>query len=313
MIISIASGKGGTGKTTVAVNLALSLPKGTAQLIDCDVEEPNSHLFLSPTIHQVSSVGIPVPRIDESKCTYCGKCAKVCEYHAIAVILKNVLVFDELCHGCGACSYLCPEKAIFEVEREIGIVQEGNANGMSFINGVLNIGEPMASPLIRKAKEKIQKDRIVILDAPPGTACPVIETVKGSDFCLLVTEPTPFGLNDLELAVGMLEKLEIPKGVVVNKADIGDRGVWNYCKSRNIPILMEIPMDRQIAESYSKGIPIVIENPSYIQKFEYLFEKIKNPFAVSSVSPLSPPFNKVAWGDFVEKSYEPGGREGTDR
>jgi MinD superfamily P-loop ATPase len=283
MIISIASGKGGTGKTTVAVNLALSLPEGSVQLIDCDVEEPNSHLFLSPSIHQVTPVGIPVPRIDESKCTYCGKCSQVCEYHAIAVILKNVLVFDELCHGCGACSFLCPEKVIFEVEREIGIVQEGNADGINFVNGVLNVGEPMASPLIRNAKKKIQKDKIVILDAPPGTACPVIETVKGSDFCILVTEPTPFGLNDLELAVGMLEKLGISKGVVINKADMGDREIWNYCKSKNIPILMEIPMDRKIAESYSKGIPIVVENPSYFQRFEGLFEKIKNYIAVSNV------------------------------
>jgi MinD superfamily P-loop ATPase len=282
MIISIASGKGGTGKTTIAVNLALSLPKETAQVIDCDVEEPNSHLFLNPSIHLVTSVGIPVPRIDESKCTYCGKCAQVCEYHAIAIILKNVLVFDELCHGCGACSYLCPEKAIFEVEREIGIVQEGSADGIPFVNGVLNIGEPMASPLIRKVKERIQKDKTVILDAPPGTACPVIETVKGSDFCLLVTEPTPFGLNDLELAVGMLEKLKISKGVVVNKADVGDREVWDYCQSQNIPILMEIPMDRQIAESYSKGIPIVAENPSYIKKFQGLFEKIMSLIAVSN-------------------------------
>ena len=276
MIISIASGKGGTGKTTVAVNLALSLPKGSVQLIDCDVEEPNSHLFLNPSFHQVTSVGIPVPRIDESKCTYCGKCAKACEYHAIAVILKNVLVFDELCHGCGACSYLCPEKTIFEVERETGIVQEGNSDGISFVNGILNVGEPMASPLIRKAKGKIQRDKIVILDAPPGTACPVIETVKGSDFCLLVTEPTPFGLNDLELAVGMLEKLGIQMGVIINKADIGDRKVWDYCKSKNIPILMEIPMDRKIAESYSKGIPMVIEDPSYITKFQSLFEKMEN-------------------------------------
>jgi MinD superfamily P-loop ATPase len=281
MIISVASGKGGTGKTTIAVNLALSLPKGTVQLIDCDVEEPNSHLFLSPFIHQVSSMGIPVPRIAEPKCTYCGKCAKVCEYHAIAVIMKNVLVFDELCHGCGACSYLCPEKAIFEVERELGIVQEGNANGISFANGVLNVGEPMASPLIRKVKETIQKDETVILDAPPGTACPVIETVKGSDFCLLVTEPTPFGLNDLELAVGMLEKLGIPMGVLINKADIGDRKVWDYCRSKEIPVLMEIPMDREIAESYSKGIPIVAQNPSYIQKFQELFEKVENLYESS--------------------------------
>ncbi len=276
MIISIASGKGGTGKTTIAVNLALSLPKGAVQLIDCDVEEPNSHLFLTPTIHQVTSIGIPVPRIDESKCTYCGKCAQICEYHAIAVILKNILIFDELCHGCGACSYLCPEKAINEVEREIGVVQAGSSNGISFVNGVLNVGEPMASPLIRKVKERIQKDKVVILDAPPGTACPVIETVKGSDFCILVTEPTPFGVNDLELAVGMLEKLSIPKGVIVNKSDVGDREVWDYCQSKNIPVVMEIPMDRRIAESYSKGIPIVIEDPSYIPKFEVLFGKIRN-------------------------------------
>lgn len=275
MIISIASGKGGTGKTTVAVNLALSLLNKEVQYMDCDVEEPNAHLFLNPSIHRVTSVGIPVPRIDESRCTFCGQCAKVCEYHAIAIIVKTVLVFDEMCHGCGACSYLCPERAILEVEREIGIIQEGYANGISFNNGILNIGEPMASPLIRKVKEGIQKDKIVILDAPPGTSCPVIETVKGSDFCLLVTEPTPFGLNDLELAVGMLEKLGIAKGVVVNKADIGDRGIWDYCKMKEIPILMEIPMDRKIAESYSRGIPIVADYPSYIQKFQDLFMKVE--------------------------------------
>ena len=275
MIISIASGKGGTGKTTVAVNLALSLPKGTAQVIDCDVEEPNAHLFLKPSIHRVTSVGIPVPRVDESKCTFCGKCAQACEYHALAVILKSVLVFDELCHGCGACFYLCPERAILEVEREIGIIQDGSADGIPFANGVLNVGEPMASPLIRKVKERIQMDTIVILDAPPGTACPVIETVKGSDFCLLVTEPTPFGLNDLELAVGMLEKLGIAKGVVINKANIGDRGIWDYCKMKEIPILMEIPMDRKIAESYSKGIPIIADHPPYIQKFNDLFMKVE--------------------------------------
>jgi MinD superfamily P-loop ATPase len=275
MILSIASGKGGTGKTTVAVNLALSLLNKEVQYMDCDVEEPNAHLFLKPNIQRVTSVGIPVPRIDETKCTSCGKCAKVCEYHAIALIVKTVLIFDEMCHGCGACSYLCPERAILEVEREIGIIQEGYANRISFINGILNIAEPMASPLIRKVKEGIQKDKTVILDAPPGTSCPVIETVKGSDFCLLVTEPTPFGLNDLELAVGMLEKLGIAKGVVINKADIGDRGVWDYCKSKEIPILMEIPMDRKIAESYSKGIPIIADHPSYIQKFHDLFIKVE--------------------------------------
>jgi MinD superfamily P-loop ATPase len=275
MIISIASGKGGTGKTTVAVNLALSLLDKEVQYMDCDVEEPNAHLFLKPSIQRVTSVGIPVPRIDESRCTFCGQCTKVCEYHAIALIVKTVLVFDEMCHGCGACSYLCPERAILEVEREIGVIQEGSSDGIHFVNGILNIGEPMASPLIRKVKEGIQKEKTVILDAPPGTSCPVIETVKGSDFCLLVTEPTPFGLNDLELAVGMLEKLGIAKGVVVNKADIGDRGIWDYCKMKEIPILMEIPMDRKIAESYSKGIPLINDDPSYIQKFKDLFLKVE--------------------------------------
>jgi MinD superfamily P-loop ATPase len=274
-IVSIASGKGGTGKTTVAVNLALSLPRESVQLIDCDVEEPNDHLFLNPAIRQVTSVGIPVPRINESKCTFCGACSRICEYHALAVFPNAVLVFDELCHGCGACSYLCPEKAIFEVDRGLGVIEEGNADGILFTSGILSVGEPMAAPLIRKAKEKIQRDKIVLLDAPPGTACPVIETVKGSDFCLLVTEPTPFGLNDLELAAEMLETLGIPTGVVVNKAGVGNREVWEYCRSRNIPIFMEVPMDRRIAELYSKGIPIVVEYPSYAQKFRDLFKEME--------------------------------------
>jgi MinD superfamily P-loop ATPase len=274
-IVSIASGKGGTGKTTVAVNLALSLPRESVQLIDCDVEEPNDHLFLNPAIRQVTSVGIPVPRINESKCTFCGACSRICEYHALAVFPNAVLVFDELCHGCGACSYLCPEKAIFEVDRGLGVIEEGNADGILFTSGILSVGEPMAAPLIRKTKEKIQRDKIVLLDAPPGTACPVIETVKGSDFCLLVTEPTPFGLNDLELAAEMLETLGIPTGVVVNKAGVGNREVWEYCRPRNIPIFMEVPMDRRIAELYSKGIPIVVEHPSYVQTFKDLFERMK--------------------------------------
>jgi len=275
MIVSIASGKGGTGKTTLAVNLALSLPRETVQLIDCDVEEPNAHLFLHPRMDHLSPVIIPVPRIDESKCTFCGKCAQICEYHALIVFPKTVLVFDELCHGCGACSYLCPEKAIQEVEREIGIIEEGSADGLSFAHGVLNVGEPMASPVIREVKKRIRKDRIVLLDAPPGTSCPVIETVKGSDVCLLVTEPTPFGLNDLELAVGMVKSLNVPMGVVVNKADVGDRTVWDYCASEKIPILMEIPMDRRIAESYSIGVPIVVDHPSYRQGFKDLFQKVE--------------------------------------
>jgi MinD superfamily P-loop ATPase len=272
MILSIASGKGGTGKTTVAVNLALSL--GDVQLLDCDVEEPDAHIFLNPSIEKEIPAVIPVPRVDKAKCTHCGKCGEVCEFHAIVVVKDVVLNFDELCHGCGACSYICPEDAISEVERQIGTIQIGKAGEIGFVQGILNIGEPMASPLIKKEKAFIRNPGTVILDAPPGTSCPVIETVRGSDFCLLVTEPTPFGLNDLELAVGMADKLGVPMGVVVNRADVGDRGVWDFCSEKDIPILMEIPMDQRIAELYSRGIPFANEMEEYRSAFRELFEKI---------------------------------------
>ena len=273
MIISIASGKGGTGKTTVATNLALSLEN--VQLLDCDVEEPDAHIFLKLTIEKEIPAIIPVPRVDKTKCTHCGECGEACEFHAIVVVKEMVLNFDELCHGCGACSYVCPEDAITEVERQIGRIQMGRAGEIGFVQGILNIGEPMASPLIKKMKTFIRNPGAVILDAPPGTSCPVIETVKGSDFCLLVTEPTPFGLNDLELAVGMAEKLGVPRGVVVNRADVGDRAVWDFCREKDIPILMEIPLDQRIAELYSRGIPLVEEIEEYKAAFRELFEKIE--------------------------------------
>jgi MinD superfamily P-loop ATPase len=273
MIISIASGKGGTGKTTVAVNLALSL--GNVQLLDCDVEEPDAHIFLDPVIETEIPAVIPVPRVDKAKCTHCGECGEACQFHAIVVVKDMVLNFDELCHGCGACSYVCPEDAISEAERQIGTIRVGRAGGIGFAEGILNIGEPMASPLIKKEKTFIRNPGTVILDAPPGTSCPVIETVRGSDFCLLVTEPTPFGLNDLELAVGMVEKLGIAIGVVVNRADVGDRGVWDFCTEKDIPILMEIPMDQRIAELYSRGVPFVEEMEEYRSAFRELFGKIE--------------------------------------
>jgi MinD superfamily P-loop ATPase len=273
MIISIASGKGGTGKTTVATNLALSL--GDIQLLDCDVEEPDSHIFLKPKIEREIPAIIPVPRVDETKCTHCGKCGEVCEFHAIVVVKDMVLTFDELCHGCGACAYVCPEDAITEVERQIGTIQIGRAGEISFVQGILNIGEPMASPLIKREKTFMRNPGTVILDAPPGTSCPVIETVKGSDFCLLVTEPTPFGLNDLELAVGMAEKLGVPMGVMVNRSNVGDRGVWDFCRKKDIPVLMELPLDQRIAGLYSRGIPFVEEMEEYGTVFRELFEKIE--------------------------------------
>jgi len=272
MKISVASGKGGTGKTTIATSLALALPH--AQYLDCDVEEPNGHLFLKPRIEEKISVGIPVPKVDNSKCTHCGLCAKVCEYHAIITILDNVLVFPELCHGCGGCASECPAEAITEVEREIGVVEKGKAGDADFVQGRLNLGEPMSPPLIRKVKHFIDSNKIAILDAPPGTSCPVVTAVRGTDFCLLVTEPTPFGLNDLKLAVEMVRVLGIPLGVVINQADIGTKEVWNYCEAENIPILQEIPFERKIAESYSKGIPLIKEFPEYKEKFLKIYQEI---------------------------------------
>jgi MinD superfamily P-loop ATPase len=273
MIISVASGKGGTGKTTIAINLALTLQG--VQFIDCDVEEPNAHLFLKPLIEERIPVTIPLPHIDESKCTHCRRCAEACAFNALAVFPQIVLVFDKLCHGCGVCSYICPEGAIKEEKKEIGVVETGKANGIDFIHGMLNIGEPMATPIIHMEKSLIRKDATVILDAPPGTSCPVIETVKGSDFCLLVTEPTPFGLNDLQLTVDMLKQLHITMGIVINRADVGNKGVHEYCRREKIPILLEIPMDLRIARLYSDGIPLVGELPEYRDKFLGLFAWIK--------------------------------------
>jgi MinD superfamily P-loop ATPase len=285
MIISIASGKGGTGKTTIAVNLALTLAKDkgkNVKFLDCDVEEPNAHLFLKPVITSSESVEIPVPKINDKKCNYCGKCAEVCVFNAIAVTKNKVLVFPGLCHGCGACTLFCPEKAISEEGNEIGILEEGEAGSINFTHGRLNIGEPMSPPIIKKIKKDgirgenndILNNHITLIDAPPGTSCPVIESIKDSDYTILVTEPTPFGLHDLILAVEVLQKLKIPYGVVLNKCDIGDHKVEEYCKKNNIPLLLSIPLDRKIAVAYSKGIPIVKINPSYERKFSQLFQKI---------------------------------------
>jgi len=276
MILSVASGKGGTGKTTVAVNLALSLQdEQSVQFLDCDVEDPNAGIFLKPQIIQNQSVFIPVPEIIEAKCTYCGKCAEVCVYNAIAVLKDDVLVFPEICHGCGGCSLLCPEDAIREKGQRIGILEIGSVDGLQFIHGKLDIGQAMSPPLIRAVKKHMNLTRMNIIDAPPGTSCPVVEAVKGSDFSLLVTEPTPFGLNDLRLAVETLRKLEIPFGVIINRADVGTSQVQDYCRKEYIPVLMTIPMDKKIAVAYSEGEPMIKVQPSYKQKFLELFKDIK--------------------------------------
>jgi len=277
MIISVASGKGGTGKTLVATSLALSLKEESkkVQLLDCDVEEPNDHVFLRPEIAGSKAVSILVPRVDEDKCTYCGKCAQACAYHAIAVLGNHVLTFPQLCHGCGACSYLCPEKAISEESRETGIVEWGHSDGVDFIHGKLTVGEAMAPPVIRKVKEYTSSDGTVIIDVPPGTSCPVVEAVNGSDFCLLVTEPTPFGLNDLSLAVAMVRELNVPCGVVLNRAGVGDSKVEEYCKKENIPVLLTIPLDTEIARLYSRGITLAEGMPEWKEGFLSLLERIQ--------------------------------------
>lgn len=281
MIISVASGKGGTGKTLVATSLALSLEK-RVQLLDCDVEEPNAHLLLKPRFTKIISVYVPIPEVDEEKCTNCGKCSEVCAYNAIAAMKKKVLVFPELCHGCGACSYLCPEEAISEVGKEVGVVEIGHADSIQFAHGKLNVGEVMAPPVIRKVKEHANHEGTVIIDVSPGTSCPVVESIRGSDFCLLVTEPTPFGLNDLILAVEVVRKLDIPCGVVLNRAGVGDNKVEEYCLKENIPILLTIPLDTQIASYYSRGIPLVEGIPQWRGQFLELFASIKS-MAVSHI------------------------------
>jgi MinD superfamily P-loop ATPase len=276
MRIAIASGKGGTGKTTVAVNLACVLADNgqTVQYLDCDVEEPNGHIFLKPEITATEPVGIPVPVVDEKKCTGCRKCAEVCQYHAIAV-LKKPLVFAELCHGCGGCALVCPERAIREENRTIGVVETGRANGVAFAQGRLNVGEPMAPPLIRAVKKKAIAEGVAIMDAPPGTSCPVVATVRDADYVLLVTEPTPFGLNDLRLAVEMIRQLGVPHGVVINRADSGDRRVRDFCMAETIPILLEIPDDRRVAEAYSRGHMAVRVLPEWSDSMLRLWGRVK--------------------------------------
>lgn len=276
MIISVASGKGGTGKTLVASSLALSLSdKQKLQLLDCDVEEPNANILLHLPINQTERVYIPVPKVDEQKCTYCGKCAEVCAYNAIAVVKEKVLVFPELCHGCGACSYLCPESAIADEGREVGTVERGHSGNLEVIQGKLNVGEAMAPPVIREVKKYIDPANTTIIDVPPGTSCPVIEAINGSDFCVLVTEPTPFGLNDFSLAVEVVKKLGIPSGAVINRVGIGDDKIEQYCHRERIPVLLRIPLDRDIAILYSKGIPLVEGMPRWREPFLRLFEDIQ--------------------------------------
>jgi len=279
MIITIASGKGGTGKTTVAVSLALSLSDEGPLYLDCDVEEPNAALFLDPAIEERKEVGQLIPVVDLELCTYCGRCAEVCAFNAIAVVGKKVLIFPELCHGCGSCTLNCPTGAISEKLDIMGVIERGHAGSVVFGQGILNVGEAMAVPVIRQLKKWVipaqADDRIVLLDASPGTSCPVVESMSSADFVLLVTEPTPFGLHDLRMAVEVAHgELGKPVGVVINRTGIGDDGVEKYCASENVPILMRIPLDRRIAEAYSDGVALVKALPEYQAQFRDLYGRI---------------------------------------
>jgi MinD superfamily P-loop ATPase len=271
MIIAIASGKGGTGKTTVSMNLARVLG-APVQLLDCDVEEPNAHLFLKSTRIREEVVSIPVPQVDELLCDGCGECGRFCEYHAIVSFGTKPLVFAEMCHGCGGCAKVCPKKAIRETDHRIGVIKTDQSESITLIQGCLDVGVAMAPPLIREVKARLQNGTHAILDAPPGTSCPVIVTIRGADFVMLVTEPTPFGLHDLTLAVDMVRELGIPFGVIVNRMGIGDDRVHAFCGEQNIPVLLEIPDDRRIAEAYSRGEVIVDALPEYRGLFESLLE-----------------------------------------
>ncbi len=300
MRIVVASGKGGTGKTTVATSLALAAGD-SVRFMDCDVEAPNAALFLNPAFDARKEVGILLPVVDEAICAHCGKCAEVCEFHAIAVIGKKTLVFPELCHGCGSCTLVCPEKAISERLDVMGVLEGGMAaSGISFTRGVMNVGEPMAVPIIRELKKwnpmslrgatatkqsppnkeeiasgiSVPRNDIEIRDSPPGASCPVVETMRGADFVLLVTEPTPFGLHDLKQVVGIARELGIPAGVAVNRDGIGDNAVEAYCAEADIPILLRIPMERRFAEGIAQGKTLVEIAPEYRRKFQALLEDI---------------------------------------
>lgn len=275
--VAIASGKGGTGKTTVAVNLALTALNRNLSVAyaDCDVEAPNGHIFLKPEIETSEPVEMLIPEVDQETCIACGKCEEICQYNAIVMIGEKVLVYPDLCHSCGGCMLVCPVGAISETPRPIGKVETGKSGqGLKIIQGNLNIGEKLAPPLIADVKAHLPGEGLVFLDAPPGTSCPVVETVSGADYTILVTEPTPFGLHDLTLAVGMMRALDQPFGVVLNRSDAGSGETLNYLESEQIPILAELPADRAVAEAYSRGLPTIEALPMFRKLYEELLKHI---------------------------------------
>lgn len=279
MKIAVASGKGGTGKTTFAVNLALYLAdKGVKTFYaDCDVEEPNGHLFLKPNINDKRRINLPIPEVDNKLCTLCGKCGSICQFKAIAVLKTGIITFPELCHGCGACSYVCKDKAISEKMMGIGWLNIGYSGKIRFINAVMDIGVAKSPALIRKVRNACPDDNtaVVIIDSPPGTSCPVVTSIRGCDLSVLVTEPTPFGAHDLELAIQMTRELQVNCKVVINKSTDYDYIIEDLCRSYGIQIIGKIPDDRRIAEAYSRGITIYEALPDYLDVFREIWKNIE--------------------------------------
>ncbi len=279
MQIAVASGKGGTGKTTIATSLALSLAKlGKVRYFDCDVEAPNGHIFLKPVFDQISPAVILIPQIQPEKCTACGHCVEVCQFHALAKVGKTILVFPQLCHGCGSCTWNCPENAIIEVPNPIGTLERGMAReNIAFLRGQLTISEPMATPIIRQLKkmEQPSEEFVDIFDAPPGASCSVVETLQGVDFALLVTEPTPFGLHDLKQMIGIVRDMNIPAGLVINRDGIGDDSLEELIQEEKLPILLRVPFNRLLAEKLAAGQSLVDVMPEYREVLVKLYQEIR--------------------------------------
>jgi MinD superfamily P-loop ATPase len=273
MIVAVASGKGGTGKTTIASNLAVCLPRPN-RLLDCDVEEPNCHIFLNPEIDTTERFTLPFPIVDENRCNGCGECSAMCRYNAIVTLQSKPLVFPELCHGCGGCVEVCPENAITEGQREIGSIQTGTYDHALFVQGLLDVGQALSPPLIRAVRRYTATNGITVIDCPPGTSCPVIAAVKKSDYVVLVAESSTFGLHDLRLAVDTMRMLNLNFGVVINRVISADRRVAEYCRNEQIPVLLEIPEDRKAAEAYSQGQLLIEVIPGFRELFERLYERI---------------------------------------